>query len=159
MPHEIKLTDVVAIPTAVVQKRVTPKELSQFVPAACGEVWNFIRSGGLPRPGRHVVLYLESGRVEAGAEVSEPFTGNDQIHLSQLPAGRVATTTHFGPYSLLGDVHSEIRQWCVAHGHLHSNTCWEIYGHWEESWNADASRIRTDVFHLLEDQDGPIVSP
>jgi hypothetical protein len=31
---------------------------------------------------------------------------------------------------------------------------WEIYGHWEESWNTDPSKIRTDVFHLLENEEG-----
>jgi len=151
MPYEIKLTNAGAVPTAVIRSHVPPKELSKFVPVACGEVWSFIRSAGLPCPGRHVALYLDSGSVEVGAEVSEPFAGNDRVHFSQLPAGRVATTTHFGCYEGLGEAHSEIRQWCAAHHRL-SNICWEIYGHWEESWNADPSKIRTDIFHLLEDQ-------
>jgi effector-binding domain-containing protein len=71
-----------------------------------------------------------------------------------LPAGRVVTTTHFGPYARLGDAHSEIRRWCDEHGHRLSNVSWEIYGHWDESWNTDPSKIRTDVFHLLEDERG-----
>jgi len=154
VPHEIKLTNVEVILTAVIRSRVRPKELLKVVPAACGEVWSFIRSAGLPRPGRHLALYLDSGLVEVGAEVSGPFAGNDRVHFSQLPPGRVATTTHFGPYGGLGEAHSDIRQWCAAQGHRLSPVCWEIYGHWDESWNADPSRIRTDVFHLLEDQQG-----
>src|SRR5437763_728362 len=31
---------------------------------------------------------------------------------------------------------------------------WEIYGHWEESWNTDSSKIRTDVVYLL---DAPVI--
>src|SRR5438093_12566507 len=108
MPSEIKLTNAQTILTAVIRSRVQPKELSKFVPAACGEVWSFIRSAGLPRPGRHVALYLEAGVVEVGAEVSEPFTGNDRVYFSQLPAGRVVTTTHLGPYQRLGEAHSTI---------------------------------------------------
>ena len=154
MPYEIKLTNTEAIPTAVIRSRVQPKELSKFVPAACGEVWSFIRSAGLPRPGRHVALYLDTGLVEVGAEVSERFTGNDRVHYSQLPAGRVVTTTHFGPYARLGDAHSEVRRWCAEHGHRLSRICWEIYGHWDASWNTDPSKIRTDVFHLFDDQKG-----
>src|SRR5262245_42033931 len=117
MPYEIKLTNTEAILTAVIRSRVEPKELSKFVPAACGEVWSFIRLAGLPRPGRHVALYLDGGVVEVGAEVSERFTGNDRVHCTELPAGRVVTTTHFGPYARLGDAHSEIRQWCAERGH------------------------------------------
>ena len=154
MAYEIKLTKAEAILTAVIRSRVQPSELSKFVPAACGEVWSFVRSAGLPRPGRHVALYLDAGFVEVGAEVSEKFTGNDRVQCSQLPAGRVVTTTHFGLYARLGDAHSEVRQWCAAHGHRLSSKCWEIYGHWDESWNAEPSKIRTDVFHLLEDQKG-----
>jgi effector-binding domain-containing protein len=150
MHYDIKLTKFGMIHTAVLRSRVEPKELSKFVPAACGEVWSFIRSAGLPRPGRHMALYLGTGgSVEAGAEVSEPFVGNDRVHCSQLPAGRVATTVHFGPYARLSEAHTAIRQWCAEHGHRLGNICWEIYGHWEESWNADPSKIRTDVFYLL----------
>ena len=157
MRYDIKLTDSKAIHTAVIRSRVPPKELAQFVPAACGEVWSFIRSAGLPQPGRHIALYLDArGSVEVGAEVSEPFAGHDRVQCSQLPAGRVATTVHYGPYARLSQAHAEIRQWCAEHGHPLSKISWEIYGHWDESWNADPSKIRTDVFHLLEDQDGPV---
>jgi effector-binding domain-containing protein len=151
MSYEIKLTNGGAILTAVIRSRMQPNELSKFVPAACGEVWSFIRAAGLPRPGRHVALYLDGGLVEVGAEVSGRFAGNDRVHCSQLPAGRVVTTTHFGPYACLGNAHSGIRRWCGEHGHQLSGVCWEIYGHWDENWNTDPSKIRTDVFHLLEE--------
>ena len=99
MRYQIELTRSKPIQTAVVRSRVQSKELAQFVPAACGEVWSFIRSAGLPRPGRQLALYLDAqGSVEVGAEVSESFAGNEQVHCSQLPAGRVAATVHFGPY-------------------------------------------------------------
>jgi effector-binding domain-containing protein len=151
MSYQIELTEVKPITTAVIRDRVPAQELARFVPAACGEVWSFIRSAGLPRPGRHTALYLEDGFVEVGAEVSELFTGNERIHCSQLPGGIVATTVHFGPYPRLGDAHATIHEWCARHGRQLSAISWEIYGHWEESWNKDSSKIRTDVFHLLHD--------
>src|SRR5215471_35425 len=106
MSYEIKMTQVEAIATAVIRSRVPPSELSKFVPAACGEVWSFIRSAGLPRPGRHVALYLDDGLVEVGAEISQPFAGNDRIHCSELPGGPVAATVHFGPYGRLSNAHT-----------------------------------------------------
>ena len=155
MQYQIELTHSRPILTAVVRSRVPAKELPQFVPAVCGEVWSFIRSAGLPRPGRHLALYLDAqGSVEVGAEVSEPFAGNERVHCSQLPAGRVVTTAHFGPYRRLSDAHAAIREWCAQRGHRYSGVSWEIYGHWEESWNTDSSKIRTDVFYLLDDLKG-----
>ena len=155
MRYQIDLTRSKPITTAVVRSRVPAKELAQFVPAACGEVWSFIRSAGFPRPGRHLALYLDAqGSVEVGAEVSEPFAGNERIHCSQLPAGRVVTTVHFGPYGRLSDAHAAIREWCARRGHRCSGISWEIYGHWQASWNNDSSKIRTDVFYLLHDPKG-----
>ncbi len=149
MSYQIELTESKPIITAVIRRRVPAQELARFVPAACGEVWSFIRSAGLQRPGRHVALYLDDGFVEVGAEVSEPFAGNERIHCSRLPGGGVATTVHFGPYGLLKDAHAAIGEWCARYGRQFAGTSFEIYGHWEESWNNDPSKIRTDVFHLL----------
>jgi effector-binding domain-containing protein len=155
MRYEIELKHSEPTCTAVVRSRVLPEELPRFVPAACGEVWSFIRAASLPRPGRHLALYLDAqGSVEVGAEVSEPFAGNDRVHCSQLPAGRVVTAPHFGPYARLSEAHAAIRAWCAEHGHRLSCICWEIYGHWEENWNTDPSKIRTDVFYLLDDARG-----
>ena len=152
MSYQIELTHSNPIPTAVIRNRVPAKDLAQFVPAACGEVWSFIRSAGLPRPGRHLALYLDAQvSIEVGAEVSEPFAGNERIHCSQLPGGRVVTTVHFGPYQHLSNAHAAICEWCARNGHRCSGVSWEIYGHWEESWNTDSSKIRTDIFYLLHD--------
>ena len=155
MHGPIALTHSMPIPTAVVRSRVAATELRRFVPAACGEVWSFILSSGLPRPGRHLAVYLDAqGSVEVGAEVSEPFAGSERVHCSELPGGRMATTVHFGPYARLSDAHAAIRKWCAERGHRCSGVSWEIYGHWEESWNTDPSKIRTDVYHLLHDPEG-----
>src|SRR5438128_11828786 len=146
MHYEIELKKSDPTCTAVIRGRVRPEELPRFVPAACGEVWSFIRSASLPRPGRHLALYLDGqGSVEVGAEVSEPFTGNDRVHCSRLPAGRVVTSVHFGPYERLSDAHAAIREWCARHGHRGSGVAGEIYGHGEESWDTDSSKIRTDM--------------
>src|ERR1051326_6475593 len=85
------------------------------------------------------------GSVGVGAEVSEPFAGNDRIHCCTVPGGRVVTPVHFGPYERLSEAHAAIREWCARHGRRCSGVSWEIYGHWEESWNTDSSKIRTDI--------------
>ena len=151
MPYQIELTESKPIITAVIRDRVPPSEFARFVPAACGEVWTFAKSAKLSRPGRHTALYLADGFIEVGAEVSEPFAGNERVRCSQLPGGLVAATVHFGPYQRLGQAHAAIREWCAGQGRALSGVCWEIYGHWEESWNRDPSKIRTDIFHLLQD--------
>jgi effector-binding domain-containing protein len=153
MHYQIEVKHSEPTVTAVIRSRVRHQELSKFVPTACGEVWSFVRSAGLRNPGRHVALYLGDGEgsVEVGAEVGERFAGNDRVQCSQLPAGRVATAAHFGPYPGLGEAHAAIREWCAQNGYRLSTVSWEIYGHWQENWNTNPSQIRTDVFYLLAD--------
>ena len=146
MQYQVHVEQVEPQLTAVIRLRADPSYFSQVVPQACGEVWNYFRSSGLPRPGRHLALYLdEQGNIEVGAEVGQPFTGNDRVVCSSTPGGRVATTAHLGPYDRLGGAHDAVRKWCAAHGQALAGPFWEVYGHWTD----DPAQLRTDVFYLL----------
>lgn len=138
-------------PTAVVRRRAAMRDLPRVVPEACGIVWGVVRGQRIEGAGRHVALYLDDQiNLEVGVELQTPFSGHGEVIASELPAGPVATIVHFGPYNRLHAAHQAIRDWCAAHGHEPAGPCWEIYGHWEESWNNDPAKIRTDVFHLLK---------
>jgi effector-binding domain-containing protein len=152
MRYEVEIANSEPTFTAVIRGHVQREELSRFVPAACGEVWAYFRSAGLPKPGRNLALYLENSAVEAGVEVIEPVPSTARIVSSQLPVGRVARAVHFGPYPRLSEAHAAIRSWCAAGDHRPTGVCWELYDHWQESWNSDSSKIRTDVFYLLEEK-------
>jgi effector-binding domain-containing protein len=150
MEYQVSVQQVASQTTAVVRRRASVSELAQVVPQACGEVWTFVRAAQLPRPGRHVALYLDNAiNLEVGAEVAQPFDGNERVFCSCTPAGRVATTMHLEPYNRLGEAHRAICQWCAAHGHALAGPCWEVYGH----WNDDPAKLRTDVFYLLQPAD------
>jgi hypothetical protein len=137
--------------TAVVRSLASRQALSTAVRAGCGEVWDYMRAGQLPKPGRNVALYLD-GRItfEAGAEVTAPFPASDRVICSQLPGGMVATATHVGSYTQLAGVHSAIVDWCSTHGEVLAGPNWEVYGHWTD----DPFQLRTDVFYLLASDGG-----
>jgi effector-binding domain-containing protein len=65
------------------------------------------------------------------------------------PAGLVASVTHLGPYAGLRAAHDALHDWCKTERRQLAGPSWEIYGHWQSEWDADPSRIRTDVFYLL----------
>jgi len=138
-----------SIPLAVMRSEARPSDLARLVPEHCGRVWQAMRAQQV-RAGRHVAIYWDARiRLEVGVEVSGPFNEQGGIVRSATPAGLVASATHFGPYAGLGGAHEAIRQWCEAQGHHCAGPNWEIYGHWQSDWNADPSRIRTDVFYLV----------
>jgi effector-binding domain-containing protein len=148
MEYQVQIQQVAAQTTAVVRRCASPRDFSTIVPQGCGEVWQFARASNLPRPGRHLALYLDGAvNLQIGVEVTQPFAGNDRVFCSSTPAGKVATVAHFGPYNRLGDAHDAIRKHCAAHGHAFAGPNWEVYGHWID----DPAQLRTDVFYLLCD--------
>lgn len=146
MAYEVTLTRAAEQPTAVVRFRTARDRLSSEIPAACGEVWAFIKAANLPGAGRHVALYLDDCiNVEVGAEVSQPFTGNGRVVCSSLPAGLVATTAHIGPYAELHAAHAAVWRWCADNGRNRAGPSWEVYGHWTD----DPTQLRTDVYYSV----------
>jgi effector-binding domain-containing protein len=83
--------------------------------------------------------------VEVGVEVTGAFPPSGRVVASALPAGRVATTVHWGSYDGLRAAHSAVRDWCAARGLAVSGPRWEVYGHWRD----DPSEVETEVCWLL----------
>src|SRR5579863_775228 len=145
MEYRVEVRQVEPIPLAVVRLRATQPELPRVIPAACGEVWNFIRAHQIPNPGRHVAIYFDGAiNIECGAEVPGPFMGDGRVVCSATPSGKVATAAHWGPYNRLSDAHQAIVKWCAGQQLQFAGPNWEIYGH----WNDDPAQLRTDVFYL-----------
>jgi effector-binding domain-containing protein len=151
MEYDVRLEQLSSRPLAVVRRRASVQELARVVPDACGVVWNVIRAQQVPGAGRHVALYWDDKiNLEVGVELDAPFAGHGEVVGSATPAGAVATAAHFGPYDRLGEAHQAVRRWCADHGYTLAGPGWEIYGHWQDEWNNDPDKIRTDVFYLVK---------
>lgn len=145
------LEQAVGQPLAVVRRLAKQHELSKVVPDACGAVWNVVRSQQIKGAGRHVAVYLDGQiNLEVGVELEAPFAGFGEVVGSVTPSGPVATVTHYGPYGLMHKAHDAIHQWCKSNGYQFAGPSWEIYGHWKDEWNSDPSKIRTDIYYLLD---------
>lgn len=149
MAYSVEIRNVAPAPLLVVRRRARPAELSKVVPDGCGTVWNYIRSAGVPSPGRNVAVYRHAGTgqldVEVGVEVPPGTSGSGEIVLSATPAGTVATVAHFGSYLKLGEANAAIKAFCDANGRAFAGVSWEVYGHMK-----DPTNVRTDVFYLLK---------
>jgi effector-binding domain-containing protein len=152
MQYNVRLENITGTrPLAVVRRRANLRDLPKIVPDACGLVWGVIRAQKIAGADRHVALYLDDQiNLEVGVELDAPFAGHGDVAGSLLPAGPVATAVHFGPYNKLAEAHQAIRDWCLNHGYTLAGPNWEIYGHWDNAWNTDPSKIHTDVFYLLK---------
>jgi effector-binding domain-containing protein len=156
MEYDVRLEQVSSLPLAVVRLRATMQELPTVVPRACGTVWNVVRAQNVTGAGRHVAVYWDNTiNLEVGVELDAPWAGHEEVVSSATPAGTVVTAVHFGPYNRLHEAHEAIRQWCATNGHTLAGPNWEIYGHWLDEWCNDPSKIRTDVFYLVNTDGSP----
>jgi effector-binding domain-containing protein len=140
---------------AAVQARLPIRDVPSSFARYLDEVYAAARTHALRLDGQNVFVYRDAANhpneadVTFGVGVMEPFEAIGRVQPTLLPAGVVATTTHWGSYARLGGAHDALIDWCRAHGHRRAGPGgprWEVYGHWTE----DAARLRTDVFYLLE---------
>ena len=147
--YDVRLAHVNSIPLAVVRRLASPSELGTVVPACCGVVWAFVRARNL-KAGRNIAIYWNGDiRLEVGVELEGPVPEDADVVRSATPAGPAVSVAHFGPYDQLGAAHEAIRQWSAANHQRLLGPNWEVYGHWQSEWNADPTRIRTDVFYQV----------
>ncbi len=154
MEHQVRLEQLESRSLAVVRRRARSAELSKVIPEACGTVWGVIRAQQVSGAGRNVALYWDCQdgqfKLEVGVEMDGPFAGHGDVVASATPAGLVAVATHYGPYGQLHGAHRAIHSWCNANGRTLAGPSWEVYGHWQDEWNRDPTKIRTDIFYLLD---------
>jgi effector-binding domain-containing protein len=151
MDYEVELLEVQAHPLAAVKQATDSAALGRTIIRLLDQVYAFLRDARAPvkQAGHNIVLYFDGGStIEAGVEVSGAFENEGTVKATTTPSGRAAHTVHFGPYSGLPTAHKAARAWCAANRYALEEPCWEVYG----DWDADETRLRTDVYYLLADE-------
>jgi len=146
MSYQVTMTAVEARPTAVVPATTTWQEFPTLWRELSDEVWACLHAGGIYRGCRVIMLYWDDvPHVEVGVELLVPCPLTGRVRASALPAGQVAMTVHWGPYSRLGEAHQAVIDWCAALGKRKTGTRWEVYG----PHNDDPAKVWTEVYWLL----------
>ena len=132
-------------PTAVIAETTSWTAFPGLWPLLLEEVWSAVR----PKrdeivPGRNVMLYRDDvPNVEVGVEVAGSFAPLGRIVASELPGGRVLTTTHRGSWDV-GPAHRAIGDECERLGLQRVGPRWEIYGHFNARGDEEV-----EIYHLL----------
>jgi effector-binding domain-containing protein len=131
--YEFKVETLKVQPTVTIRFKVAPE--SAKITAKYGEVFtaiftHVISNGGEPMGmpfGRYHGVSEEALDIEAGVRVTKAIKGKGDIKASELPAGKVATTTHYGPYEKLGIAHEALSKWAADNGYEPTGGIWETY--------------------------------
>jgi effector-binding domain-containing protein len=142
----VTVLDVEARPTIVVAATTTWQEFPRLWKELLDEVWACLRAGGVEGGARNVMLYRDDvPNVEVGVVSDAPCTLSGGVTRSSLPAGTVATATHYGSFAELDTAHRAVADWCAAHGRRPAGPRWEIYGPHRD----DPDEQWTEVSYLL----------
>ena len=147
--HSVSVRTAPARGIAAVHARLAAERVPVTFAGYLDQVYAAARDGAVALDGQNIFLYRDGSdgevEVEFGVGVAAPFPAVGPVHYAELPAGPVATATHWGDYGRLGETHAAVVAWCRAHGRALAGPRWEVYGHWTD----DETQLRTDVFHLL----------
>jgi effector-binding domain-containing protein len=93
---------------------VIHSELPSVLGSTFGELYQRIESSGVAPAGPPFVIYLDDSEpgvrwsIDICAPVSAPISAAPEFEFCDMPAGRVVSVMHFGPYDELGIVYDAI---------------------------------------------------
>jgi effector-binding domain-containing protein len=124
--------------TAVVRTTTTWGSFPSLWPALIEEVLEVA-----PRTGNIVMLYEDDvPTVQVGIRVEAPIEPRGRVINSELPAGRVVSVLHRGPWAEMARAHEAAAR---EAGDERAGPRWEIYGHHTD----DPAQQEVEVVYLL----------
>lgn len=136
-------------PIVSIRATTTMEEIKQVIGALFGEIMEYFTRNGLAPAGMPLTIYHEMDadrlEMECGMPVASPVEGTERVRPGELPAGKVATVTHMGPYEQLGQTWSALMKWMEEEGLQAAGAPWEVYVT-DPGEEPDQSKWRTDIF-------------
>ena len=136
-------------PIVGIRTTTSMEEIAQAIGALFGEVMDYLNQNGLSPAGMPFTIYHEMDRdrldMECGMPVASAVEGTERVRSGELPAGKMVTVTHMGPYEQLGQTWSALKDWMEKQGLQAAGAPWEVYVT-DPGAEPDQSKWRTDIF-------------
>lgn len=133
----------------LIRRRVERSQIATTLGPLYGSIFGFAQQCGAALAGQPFTRYVEWGAalltIEAGLPIAVPVTGSGEVRVDTLPGGRVAATTHEGPYDRLLDAYAALERWIETQGLRPAGAPWEVYVT-DPADHPDPRDWRTDVF-------------
>lgn len=116
---------------AGIRSEVPMAELSTVFERGFAAIMRTVEAQGIaivgPPFGYYPRMPAETVEVVVGFPVAGPITPDGEVEPFELPAGRVVTGTHVGPYETLEQTYGELMAWTGAQGLTLAEGMWESY--------------------------------
>lgn len=155
MDFEAEIKTIKAQPTVTIRKTIAQVDIVATMDEMLPAVWTYLESKKIHPAGPPFVRYhtFESNEVdmEGGFPVNEVIETEGWIKASELPAGEVATTIHWGHYNKLTETYAKLGEWSKEQGYEDAGSPWEIYLT-DPSEVGDESKWQTQVVWPVKKQ-------
>jgi len=128
--YEIETRTLEQQDTAVVQRRMDASELTSWLAGVYGTLSSHLQRIGVSTVGQPFVRYHARNAhldVEAGLPTAERITPKDEVKLSSLPGGPVATTWHLGSPGELDLAFEALEVWVARTGVEPAGPPWAVH--------------------------------
>jgi effector-binding domain-containing protein len=113
-----------------------------------GEIMGTLQSTGGSPAGMPFSRYHHMGDtdvdLECGIPVSSAIETSGRVNECELPAGKVATVTHVGPYDQLRTSWDAIMGWVQSEGLTLNGAPWEVYV--DDPTKVAPTELRTEIY-------------
>ena len=120
MPYNVEIKQIESRPVAAVKFTAGVAEMASKFGAAFGQIMQYVTQSGAQIAGPAIGYYEQLGNerfnVTAGFVVAQPIEGDGQVVPFELPAGKIATTMHVGPYETLPEAYAALMEQAEAQG-------------------------------------------
>mgnify|MGYP002626216662 CR=1 FL=1 len=99
---------------------------------------------------RYYAVDGEKLDMAAAIAVKEALPSEGDVQADALPAGKVASAWHMGPYEKLNETYAVVEAWIADEGLNTGPQSWEIY--WTDPGSEpDSSKWKTEVVRQLDE--------
>jgi effector-binding domain-containing protein len=131
MTYQCEIKDQPAQPTLSVRTHAAVEQLPQVFGQTYGAIMQYLGELGERPVGMPFAAYynmdMQNLDIEIGFPVSRPLPDRGELKSGALPAGKIATTMHFGSYDSIGPAYEALTQFVQASSYTPSGVAYEFY--------------------------------
>ena len=131
MDYEVSEKELAPQPALTHRVTVTMPTIAERIGAGFGVLMEHTAKTGAQWAGPPFILYPEDCGDAFEIVICMPVVpgaaGGEGVDLEEIPGGRVATTTHVGPYREVGNAYTAMQKWMTDNGCHPAGKAREIY--------------------------------
>ena len=148
MALDFSIRTLEAQPAVTIRQQAKMDQLASLMGAAFGEIMGVVQAAGSSPAGmpftRYHEMHGQSVDFACGIPVTSAVGSSGRATADELPAGRVATVTHVGPYDQLKTTWDAVMGWVQSEGLTPNGLPWEVYV--DDPTTVEPAKLRTEIF-------------